>query len=88
MISNIDFIVSLLCVLLCIVSFGLGYYFASTRAETRFYKAFERSQKMREMSRNNTKIVKLNEEQLPPNFLKYLENIEKEIEEEEKKDGK
>ena len=88
MVSNIDFIITTLCIVLCIVSFGFGYYFASTRAETRFYKAMERNQRMREMSRNNTKVVRVDENQLPPDFLKFLEAIEKEVEEEEKNDGK
>ena len=45
MISNIDFVITTLCVLLSIVSFGLGYFFANTRAENRFYNAMVKNQK-------------------------------------------
>lgn len=88
MISNIDFVITTLCVLLCIVSFGLGYFFANTRAENRFYNAMVKNQKMKERMMRNTRVVKVDDSKMPPNFLKFLENIEKEIEEEDKKDGK
>lgn len=88
MISNIDFVITTLCVLLSIVSFGLGYFFANTRAENRFYNAMVKNQKMKERMMKNTRVIKVDERQMPQNFLKFLEDIEKEIEEEDKKDGK
>lgn len=83
MVSNMDFIITTLCILLAIVSFGAGYYFASTRAENRFYNAVARSQRMKEMAMKNTKVIKVDEKQLPPDFLKFLEEIDKEIRDEE-----
>ena len=90
MISNIDFVITTLCVLLCIVSFGLGYFFANTRAENRFYNAMVKNQKMKERMMRNTRVVKVDGSKMPPDFLKFLEEIDKEIKDEEgeNKNGK
>ena len=80
-------------IVLIILSFLLGYFFARTRSETRFLNAQAKLAKTRlEMLFNekenlkNIKAVnvKMNDEEMK-DFLNFLENMTKE--EEEKNDG-
>lgn len=90
--TNIRILITFLMIILIILSFGLGYFFARTRAENRFFNAQTKLAKMRmDMLVNekenfkNIKAVKMNDEEMK-NFLKFLDNVAKE-EEEEKNDG-
>ena len=78
-------------IVLIILSFLLGYYFARTRSETRFLNAQAKLAKTRlEMLFNekedlkNIKAVKMNDEEMK-DFLKFLDNVAKEEEEETEK---
>ena len=77
-----------------IFSFLLGYFFARTRAENRFFNAQTKLTKMRmdmlfneKENLKNIKAVnvKMNDEEIKE-FLKFLDNVAKE-EEEEENDG-
>ena len=81
-------------IVLIILSFSLGYFFARTRSETRFLNAQAKLAKTRlEMlfnekeSLKNIKAVKMNDDEMKE-FLKFLENVDKEEEEENQKNGK
>lgn len=91
--TNIRILISFLMIVLIILSFLLGYFFARTRSETRFLNAQAKLAKTRlEMLFNekenlkNIKAVnvKMNDEEMK-DFLNFLENMTKE--EEEKNDG-
>lgn len=89
--TNIRILISFLMIVLIILSFLLGYFFARTRSETRFLNAQAKLAKTRlEMLFNekenlkNIKAVKMDDEEMK-NFLNFLENMTKE--EEEKNDG-
>lgn len=91
--TNIRILISFLMIVLIILSFLLGYFFARTRSETRFLNAQAKLAKTRlEMlfneKENLKKIkavnVKMNDEEIK-DFLNFLENMTKE--EEEKNDG-
>lgn len=90
--TNIRILITFLMVVLIILSFGLGYFFARTRAENRFFNAQTKLAKMRmDMLFNekenfkNIKSVKMDEEEMEK-FLNFLDNVAKE-EEEEENDG-
>ena len=90
--TNIRILITFLMIILIILSFGLGYFFARTRSETRFLNAQAKLAKMRmDMLFNekenfkNIKAVKMNDEEMK-DFLKFLDNVAKE-EEEEENDG-
>lgn len=91
--TNIRILISFLMIVLVILSFLLGYFFARTRSETRFLNAQAKLAKTRlEMLFNekenlkNIKAVnvKMDDEEMK-DFLNFLENMTKE--EEEKNDG-
>lgn len=91
--TNIRILISFLMIVLIILSFLLGYFFARTRSETRFLNAQAKLAKTRlEMLFNekenlkNIKAVnvKMDDEEMK-DFLNFLENMTKE--EEEKNDG-
>lgn len=84
MISNVDFIITFLCILLCILSFSLGYYFACTRAENRFYNNIAKAVRNREREIKSIKAIKMDENNIPPDFIKMLEEITKEQDKKEK----
>ena len=78
-------------IVLIILSFLLGYFFARTKSETRFLNAQAKLAKTRlEMLFNekedlkNIKAVKMNDEEMK-DFLKFLDNVAKEEEEETEK---
>ena len=90
--TNIRILITFLMIVLIILSFGLGYFFARTRAENRFFNAQTKLAKMRmDMLFNekenfkNIKSVKMDEEEMEK-FLNFLDNVAKE-EEEEENDG-
>lgn len=78
-------------IVLIILSFLLGYFFARTRSETRFLNAQAKLAKTRlEMlfnekeSLKNIKAVKMDDEEMK-GFLKFLEEIDKEENEKNEK---
>ena len=87
--TNIRILISFLMIVLIILSFSLGYFFARTRSETRFLNAQVKLAKARlEMLFNekenlkNIKAVnvKMDDEEIK-DFLNFLENMKKEEEE-------
>lgn len=91
--TNIRILISFLMIVLVILSFLLGYFFARTRSETRFLNAQAKLAKTRlEMlfkEKENLKNikavnVKMDDEEMK-DFLNFLENMTKE--EEENNDG-
>ena len=90
--TNIRILISFLMIVLIILSFLLGYFFARTRSETRFLNAQAKLAKTRlEMlfkEKENLKNikavnVKMDDEEMK-DFLNFLENMTKEEEETEK----
>ena len=84
--TNIRILISFLMIVLIILSFLLGYFFARTRSETRFLNAQAKLAKTRlEMlfkEKENLKNikavnVKMDDEEIK-DFLKFLDNVAKE----------
>ena len=92
--TNTRILITFLMILLVILSFSLGYFVARNHAETRFFNIQSKLAKTRlDMMKgargfhNDVKIKKVEARELPPDFLKFIEELEKE-EEEKKNDGK
>lgn len=90
--TNIRILITFLMIVLVIVSFGFGYFMASTRAENRFFNAQTKLAKMRmdmlfkeKEDFNNMRIKKVDSKDLPPDFIKFIEELEKEENEKNEK---
>lgn len=94
--TNIRILISFLMIVLIILSFLLGYFFARTRSETRFLNAQAKLAKTRlemlfkekeDLKNIKAVNVKMNDEEMK-DFLKFLDNVAKEEEEETEKNEK
>ena len=88
--TNIRILITFLMIVLVIVSFGFGYFMASTRAENRFLNVHTKIAKLKmdmffkeKENFSNMKVKKVDPKDLPPDFMKFIEELEKEEEEEE-----
>lgn len=90
--TNVRILITFLMIALIILSFSLGYFVARNHAETRFFNLQSKLAKTKlEMFKgkilgDDIKVKKIEKKELPPDFLKFLEELEKE--EEENNNGK
>lgn len=90
--SNTTGLIIFLVILVVLISFCLGYFFARTRAENRFLNAQTKLAKMKmdmifkdkEQFDGKPQIKKIETKDLPPDFLGFLEEL---IEEDEKENN-
>lgn len=90
--TNVRILITFLMIVLIILSFSLGYFVARNHAETRFFNLQSKLAKTKlemfkgKMLGDNIKVKKIEKSELPADFLKFIEELEKE--EEENNNGK
>lgn len=77
-------LILMLCIIAIMLSFALGYYFASTRAENQFYKYHALMAKaiIEKQNIKQNMNVSVRRVHSPEEFMKVLEELEKERNEE------